>query len=98
MSNRITSRAISSLTLIIAGVAGNAISAESASQPEVTLGAATAINADLEALRMSEFASAQSLLNVADGHHSDSIGSHHHHSIEATGQSQSGDVGTSFDV
>lgn len=83
MSNRIAAKALSSLTLIIAGTA--AASAAPAHLQVTTAGAElnalTSIEADLDLLRNSEFSTAQEQM-LADGHHSDSFGSHHHH--EAT--------------
>lgn len=80
MNHRLASKALSSLTLIIAGTAaaGAASAAEPTLANEVELSAVTAIGSDFDSLRLSEFASPQSGA-LADGHHSDSIGSHHHH-------------------
>ena len=80
MNNRLASKALSSLTLIIAGTAaaGAASAAEAPHAIDMELSAVTAIGGDLDALRMSEFVSPKSGA-LAEGHHSDSIGSHHHH-------------------
>ncbi|CAD0356644.1 hypothetical protein VDF76_12550 [Xanthomonas campestris pv. raphani] len=98
MSKSITSRAISSLALIIAGAAGSAAASEAPSTATQSLESATAINASLESLRMAEFASPDSLLAAADGHHSDSIGSHHHHTIASTDGVKVSDAASRFDV
>lgn len=86
MNNRSVSKPLSSLTLIIAGttaaVAGSAADAPFVDDTDVS--AATAIRGDLDSLRMAEFVSPQ--LGVsAEGHHSDSIGSHHHHDSDRSG-------------
>lgn len=80
MNHRLASKALSSLTLIIAGTAaaGAASAADVTLANEAELSAMTAIGSDLDSLRMSEFVSPQSGA-LAEGHHSDSIGSHHHH-------------------
>ncbi|CAD2243104.1 hypothetical protein [Xanthomonas arboricola] len=98
MSKSITTKTISSLTLIIAGAAGSAAAAEPAPMATQNLEFATAINADLEDLRLAEFASSESLLISADGHHSDSIGSHHHHTIASTEGVKPTDAASRFDV
>ncbi|WP_045728411.1 hypothetical protein [Xanthomonas sp. GPE 39] len=82
MSKIITNNAISSLALIIAGVAGSASASEAHSVATHNLESTTAINADLDSLRMAEFASTESLAD--SGHHADSIGSHHHHEAIAS--------------
>lgn len=91
MNHHKASRKLSPLTLIIAGTA--AASGNSATNVmldhNVELSAATAIDGDLDSLRMSEFVSYQRG-PLAEGHHSDSIGSHHHHDAakkEAAGDS-----------
>ncbi|CBA15736.1 hypothetical protein XALC_1226 [Xanthomonas albilineans GPE PC73] len=98
MSKSITNKAISSLALIIAGAAGSASASEAPSVATHNLESSTAINADLDSLRMAEFASPESLLAAADGHHSDSIGSHHHHTIASTDGVKVADTASRFDV
>ncbi|PJL59234.1 hypothetical protein [Stenotrophomonas maltophilia] len=96
MSNRIKTTALSSLTLIIAGAAGTAGAAALPAPAEQGLESATSINADLDALRMSEFVELQAIA-LAGGHHSDSIGSHHHHDAVPEEQAQ-GLSNARFDV
>lgn len=83
MTQGTAAKTLSSLTLIIAGVAAAASASASAAAPDSMLGndigASTSIQADVHALGMSEF-QGEYLGLLADGHHhSDSFGSHHHH-------------------
>ncbi|QGL78064.1 hypothetical protein [Stenotrophomonas maltophilia] len=80
MTQRTAVKTLSSLTLIIAGVAA-AGSASAASNGNFAndIAASTSIQADMQSLSISEFRDEKSAL-LADGHHhSDSFGSHHHH-------------------
>ncbi|QBR46324.1 hypothetical protein [Stenotrophomonas indicatrix] len=80
MTQRTAVKTLSSLTLIIAGVAA-AGSASAASNGTFVndIAASTSIQADMQSLSISEFRDEKSAL-LADGHHhSDSFGSHHHH-------------------
>ncbi|BBO53463.1 hypothetical protein NJG17_21740 [Stenotrophomonas maltophilia] len=81
MTQRTAVKTLSSLTLIIAGVAaaGSASAAASNGDFANDIAASTSIQADMQSLSISEFRDEKSAL-LADGHHhSDSFGSHHHH-------------------
>lgn len=102
MTQRTAAKTLSSLTLIIAGVAASA--SVSAAAPDSALGndigASTSIQADVDTLGMSEF-QGEYLGLLADGHHhSDSFGSHHHHDTASKQQASASRVALDgrFDV
>lgn len=102
MNNRLTTAALSSLTLVVCGVVAADLSADGghALAGNEMLLAATTTCPDLEALRMCELASATATAASDAHHHSDSIGSHHHHdTAQGAGlPAELGDANSRFDV